>query len=51
MGYSKAGIDSIVEGIKLYNKDELIEKFGWEEYFIFALMLKGLPCHWDLLCM
>ncbi len=24
---------------KLYSKDELIEKFGWEEYFIFAMML------------
>ena len=23
----------------LLNKDELIEKFGWEEYFVFALML------------
>ena len=26
-------------GNELFNKDELIEKFGWEEYFIFALML------------
>ena len=24
---------------KLYNTTELIEKFGWEEYFIFSLML------------
>ncbi len=23
----------------LMNKEQLIEKFGWEEYFIFALML------------
>jgi hypothetical protein len=23
----------------LLSKDQLIEKFGWEEYFIFALML------------
>ena len=26
-------------GNELFNKDELIDKFGWEEYFIFALML------------
>ena len=24
---------------KLYNTTELIDKFGWEEYFIFSLML------------
>ena len=24
---------------RLYNTTELIEKFGWEEYFIFSLML------------
>ena len=24
---------------KLFAREELIEKFGWEEYFIFALML------------
>ena len=24
---------------KLYNTTELINKFGWEEYFIFSLML------------
>ena len=24
---------------KLYNTTELIEKFGWEEYFVFSLML------------
>ena len=26
-------------GNELFDKDELIKKFGWEEYFIFALML------------
>ena len=26
-------------GNELFDKDELIAKFGWEEYFIFALML------------
>lgn len=25
--------------IHLFDKEELIAKFGWEEYFIFALML------------
>ncbi len=28
-----------VRSQRLYSKDELIEKFGWEEYFVFALML------------
>ena len=27
------------EGLRLFTKAELIEKFGWEEYFVFALML------------
>ena len=26
-------------GNELFDKNELIDKFGWEEYFIFALML------------
>ena len=25
--------------VELFTKDELIAKFGWEDYFIFALML------------
>ena len=31
-----------IEGVlnqTLFSKKELIEKFGWEEYFIFSLML------------
>lgn len=35
----EAGSSSIVDGIRLYNKEELIDKFGWEEYLIFSLML------------
>ena len=26
-------------GNELFDKEELIAKFGWEEYFIFGLML------------
>ena len=26
-------------GNELFDKDQLIEKFGWPEYFIFGLML------------
>ena len=29
----------IVRNQTLYGRDELREKFGWEEYVIFALML------------
>lgn len=29
----------MVSGNDLFTKDELIDKFGWEEYFVFALML------------
>ncbi len=25
--------------LRLYTREELIDKFGWEEYFVFALML------------
>ena len=28
-----------MEENKLFTREELIEKFGWEEYFVFALML------------
>ena len=32
-------IVSIVRNQTLFSKEQLIAKFGWEEYFIFALML------------
>ena len=35
----KSGVESVIEGTRLYKKEELIEKFGWEEYFILGLML------------
>ena len=30
--------------VELFTKDELIDKFGWEEYFVFALMLFVSVC-------
>ena len=36
--YYKVEIEGVLDQT-LFSKEELIEKFGWEEYFIFALML------------
>jgi sodium-coupled monocarboxylate transporter 8/12 len=37
-----SSFEDIIEEVRkktLYSKEDLIVKFGWEEYFIFALML------------
>ena len=35
----EAGSKLFTEHFKLYTREELTEKFGWEEYLVFALML------------
>jgi len=41
--YYKVEIEGVLDQT-LFSKEELIEKFGWEEYFIFALMLAVSAC-------